>query len=474
MVKQLSKQDWVMIGEWSTPFLMDSLTVEAASEKWMVEDAGLPLGYSKQLLLNHNNYLYKESYDAIERFLLEKLEQGTGFFDWLKNISAEYEKELLDFSKKVRLSDVGGSGDDELRQMFTEFARLCKKSMSVSYLMQPLDNAFEAVMRKKLQLYLEKNPGLVFESVLARLTPPKRLASMSEERTELLKIALKSKQGDVKEDLAKHAVEYGWMENFLWTTAPSGAEYYAGKIKDVLESAEAELERIDSERAALEKEYERIVSAIEEEGIEIKALAETVREFVNINMESWESVARSGNDCMNLFTELGKRQGLSYIETLYLSHHEMLSGGKKEKARARMKMKGLFVDGAKIVEMPAAETEELLAEFNKIDDVSEVKGSVAFPGKAQGKAAVVMSSAEIGKVNDGDVLVCPMTNPDFMTGAEKACAIVTDHGGVLCHAAIISREFQIPCVIGTGHATKVFKDGDVVEVDAEKGVVRKK
>ena len=66
-----------------------------------------------------------------------------------------------------------------------------------------------------------------------------------------------------------------------------------------------------------------------------------------------------------------------------------------------------------------------------------------------------------------------MTTPDFVPLMQKSAAIVTDIGGLLSHAAIVSREFNIPCIVGTQYATKVFKDGDMVEVDADKGVVRK-
>jgi pyruvate,water dikinase len=65
-----------------------------------------------------------------------------------------------------------------------------------------------------------------------------------------------------------------------------------------------------------------------------------------------------------------------------------------------------------------------------------------------------------------------MTVPDLVSAMKRAAAIVTDEGGVTCHAAIISRELKKPCIIGTKVATKVFKDGDLVEVDANKGIVR--
>ncbi|MBU4375310.1 hypothetical protein KKH38_02310, partial [Patescibacteria group bacterium] len=66
----------------------------------------------------------------------------------------------------------------------------------------------------------------------------------------------------------------------------------------------------------------------------------------------------------------------------------------------------------------------------------------------------------------------PMTRPEHLMGMKKAGAIITDDGGITCHAAIIARELGIPCIIGTKIATKVLKDGDFVEVDAERGIVK--
>ena len=77
------------------------------------------------------------------------------------------------------------------------------------------------------------------------------------------------------------------------------------------------------------------------------------------------------------------------------------------------------------------------------------------------------------KIQKGDIIISPMTRPHFVPALKKASGIVTDFGGMLCHAALISREFGIPCVVGTKYATKVFKDNDLVELNAYEGVVRK-
>ncbi len=111
--------------------------------------------------------------------------------------------------------------------------------------------------------------------------------------------------------------------------------------------------------------------------------------------------------------------------------------------------------------------EEIEVEEGKI----LLKGLGASPGIGVGKVKIVLSSDEIDKVEEGDVLVTTMTTPDMVPAMRKASAIVTDEGGLTCHAAIVSRELGVPAVVGTEKATKVLKDGMVVTVDGEKGIV---
>ncbi len=102
-----------------------------------------------------------------------------------------------------------------------------------------------------------------------------------------------------------------------------------------------------------------------------------------------------------------------------------------------------------------------------------LRGRVANPGQAKGKAKLVFTTKDLAKVGKGDILISPMTTANFMPAIRKAAAIVTDEGGLLSHAAIVSRELRKPCLIATKSATKIFKDGDSIEVDAGAGWVRK-
>lgn len=111
----------------------------------------------------------------------------------------------------------------------------------------------------------------------------------------------------------------------------------------------------------------------------------------------------------------------------------------------------------------------LFSDF-QMDNSTAVK--IACPGKCTGKVKVALDWRGC-QFSDGDVLICDMTTPDYLPLMKKAGAIITQRGGLLSHAAITARELGKPCLVGYEQATKMFKDGDLVEVDADRGRVRK-
>ena len=103
-----------------------------------------------------------------------------------------------------------------------------------------------------------------------------------------------------------------------------------------------------------------------------------------------------------------------------------------------------------------------------------LKGIVAHAnGKFIGNARIITKNEGVMKLNADDVLICPMTTPDYIPLMQQAGAFVTDLGGLLSHASIIARELNKPCIVGTQKATREFKDGDRIEVDTLAGTVRK-
>ncbi|MCL2149583.1 MAG: phosphoenolpyruvate synthase [Dehalococcoidia bacterium] len=120
---------------------------------------------------------------------------------------------------------------------------------------------------------------------------------------------------------------------------------------------------------------------------------------------------------------------------------------------------------------PVTTIKEVSEEESEIEAEPLLHGDAASPGLATGPAKILLDPSQIDLVKDGDVLVAEMTTPDFVPAMKRAAAIVTDRGGRTSHAAIVSRELGVPCVVGTGEATSILHNSQVVTVDGTYGKV---
>lgn len=179
--------------------------------------------------------------------------------------------------------------------------------------------------------------------------------------------------------------------------------------------------------------------------------------------------------------DLSKRFDISFPDLSYYSFEELerlvekglklndkdLEERKRYRVMVQIRGKIEFFYGKKVFEKIKS-----IIDNTKLGKVGTIYGIVASLGIAKGLVKIVKSRKNIGKVKLGDILVAPTTHPDLMLAIRRCAAIITDSGGITSHAAIISRELKIPCIVGTKIATQVLKDGDLVEVDANKGIVR--
>ena len=180
--------------------------------------------------------------------------------------------------------------------------------------------------------------------------------------------------------------------------------------------------------------------------------------------------------------ELEKRYNIPFKNLKYLLTKELskikenknfVEKVSNERINSGFILKG---DKGKVTIISESKKNKILEEIeSQQSKKSEIKGIVACKGiknKYKAEVKVISSPRESKKIKKGDFLVATMTSPDYILAMKKAAGFITDEGGVTSHAAIVSREMQKPCIIGTKIATKVLKDGDLVEVDVEKGVVK--
>lgn len=332
----------------------------------------------------------------------------------------------------------------------------------------------EYVLKKRNQ---EKNLEKIFENLVIPFEKPR----LSAERESLSRIALYLKRKDAKSKnmMSKH------IKDFSFLTFNAGR----GEImteKGVEREAEREAKK---DLNTLKEQTNWFENAKKKSSLLLKKIRighdfgwniEMMQRYVFLRLYVKEVVEKSYYDLYNLLTEIGKPLNLSYKEIVFLLPEEiidLISGKRKNyKKIIHERKQGYALDrNYKNIRILIADDITSLKKGTEKEEKEEIviKGSIANRGKIRGPVKVVKYSPDCSKIEKGDILVASMTTPEFVTALKRVAAIVTDEGGITCHAAIVSRELNIPCVIGTKIATKILEDGDLVEVDANKGAVKK-
>ncbi|MFH1275619.1 MAG: PEP-utilizing enzyme [Candidatus Woesearchaeota archaeon] len=182
-----------------------------------------------------------------------------------------------------------------------------------------------------------------------------------------------------------------------------------------------------------------------------------------------------------IFMKVNDVLGLEEHEYLWLNIDELIEGVenpsefKRPNIEKRREKCGVISENGKLIVIEGDDNDSYIKQLmpEKKNISFPLKGRVASKGIARGKAKIVQRPEEIEKIEEGDILVAPETTPDFIVGMKKAVGIITNRGGITSHAAIVSREFGIPCIVGVEGATEVIKDNDLIELNADKGEVRK-
>jgi len=338
-------------------------------------------------------------------------------------------------------------------------------------LMSPVTDSF--INRAQLDLYrlqrlIEKNKGL---SLVFKKNKAKDLA-----------LTLKKRFPSFYTKLTTHSRKYHWLQNNYAKVLYLDQQFFAEQLQALIQKkvdAEVEIKKIvgDLRRVKLQKTQLIKKLALSKE---LKNLISMVEVFGFMQDERKKYVLISSYYQKLFRDEIGKRAGLNKDQMDYTVFHEMsdilLNGKVDLKVLAERKKACLCVQTLKGWEIvTGSEAERAFNKVFKADQkkTQEIKGQSASLGKVVGPVKIIRKTHDMENMHPGDILFASMTRPEMIIAIKKAAGIVTDEGGITCHAAIVSREMGIPCIIGTKVGTQVFKDGDMVEVDANKGIVRK-
>jgi phosphohistidine swiveling domain-containing protein len=342
----------------------------------------------------------------------------------------------------------------------------------------------EIELERRLHARLQAAFGDDAAAAFGIATDPVRAGSVLEERLELLAIATELAAGrPIDAALARHTERHGWMKNVGYIGELHTPEHYRREAAAMAAMAPAALaRRLQNEQA---EKARRLADLIERAGpgSELATLIRIANDLVHFRSYRAEIFYRSFVHVQRLLAAGAAAVGVSLRDVLYLLPDELigalLAGELASLDRIADRRRGYIYLNDAVLGPFIYGGEQAIRRCPAIDEGGdpsagdELRGQAAFAGRIRGRVAVVRSLSELELVQPGDVLVTHATNIDYVSTLHRVAAIVTEEGGILCHAAVVSRELRIPAVMGTGNATKILRTGDLVEVDAVMGVVRR-
>ncbi len=449
-------------------------------------------GYENGTLIG---YMPLDELKVTVEWIKEKVVSNPEWADKLHQETEKINKEFFDFAKSLVDVDFKEFSDSKLLSVYRKLRKFSGNSharaVSTTWFMDSEGEVYSNYLRQQLNDLL-KTQGIVDSAkevdYFILLTSPTRSNFAQEEEIEFLELLQKINKLPAVE---KDKIIYDYYKKWRWT--PYGyigpaytLEYYEKKIKD-------NLDKMD-----IKKIKDTIKEELKRHG-KIKKQQEQLIKEINIpkNLEHSFAIARDiiwlkdyrkycfwhGHYILDFInSEIARRLNLSLVQVNYLTFTEMeqaFAEGKFDEniLNARLKRSVIvakkdncqyfFDDEARKI-LDKMEIEEQI-----IDTTDGFKGTCACPGKVNGKVKIVIGIDDLDKVKESDIMVSLTTYPSFLPAMKRAGAIITEDGGITCHAAIVAREFRIPCVVGVKKVTELLKDGDVVSVDAVSGLIKR-
>ena len=372
---------------------------------------------------------------------------------------------INEFEKRFSRLKLTKLSDDKLYQLGKEFYDLLVDFWVPTVPMELGNYGSDYLLEEKLKKYILNK--IDRKKALEILTAPEELSFYQKEEIALSKT----------KDLRIHQKQYFWLHNSYNGTKVLPLSFFQKRKKKLPKD--------------LENKLNSRLTSVKKEKLKIKNQFGLAEEIMDIARALSYGVAWQDERKKHIFIylhykdlflkEVARRKGYEMSDLQNASTLEVIEAIKKDISRILQKREkefGFFCRTGRIQELNSTLTKKYWKKYGeeKIKTkVNLIKGIVASAGKrgvVKGLVKIIFDPFKADYFKEGDILVAPMTTPEYIFLMKKSSVIITDAGGLTSHAAIVSRELGIPCIVGTKIATQVLKDGDLVEVDAEKGIVK--
>jgi len=450
-------------------------------------------GFNK-LVISHDEIRWLFDEEELKnggKEFVEKIEKNPNYLNALLDLfesRCELNNQYCDNISTVRPSTLT---KEELVEKIQRGIELYHKCMAVGVFAEFLDFYLSSKTVEDLQTTnITKKEAQKIASILST---PQKDSFTREIEIETLKIVNQIQQNKLlgKKALSNPKIK-SMMENYLEKYYWSACNYFTfsglGKkslielIEKTLEdkkTAKQKLQEINETKTIEQKEKNKLKLDLRIKKntlLHLSLLENTARiydERKKAQMHSFYSLGR-------LLKEIARRNKTNFDLAKYILPQEVndFANGKISSTILAKRRKHVFVDLNStpkiiLIDEEAKNAEKKVWDKTALEDnTTEISGMSASGGKVIGKARIITSSKTLHELKKGEILVTGMTSPDYAPALNKAIGIITDDGGITCHAAIIARELKLPCIVGTKNATRKIKTGDLIELRANHGMAR--
>jgi len=439
-------------------------------------------------------YFSKPSLREVADFYYSRQKRDSNFIARLdKQWHLNYLQPLLQLTRVLQRKGLEELPLRELVRLHGQFSLAYARAWQEIIFLDSFDLYGESLLKQTLE---DINADIA-PADLDQLVSPPRVSGLQKERLSLLRIVerMKRKAGKwpngyakaVRQSpwlaaaLAEHSKQYHWLHNDYATTEVLEPSYFYKQTKKLLDSSslldkERELRRylanLAKNQRSIIKKYR--LSQDHSKLVGFFGLLGTLRDERKTMTQIVDSVLHDFAAAFSMRTGWD----VNLVEHLFWWEvPTVLANPARHNKQIRARLRPFLTwltKPAHWLEINGKDAERLSSAIsNSIKKQSKLTGMTAYPGLVRGKVRIIKTKKDFPKMKRGDILVAPNTRPEYVPIMKMAGAIVSDEGGLTCHSAIVSRELRIPCIVGVQAATATLKDGELIEVDATNGTVKK-
>lgn len=473
---KINPKDWHYLGRWVDNVLDTDFWIHWTETRAIKKITNIKCS-SNRLSIDGHFYYWKKTNEAVAKESYDAAcKRNFSYFSNFCKVASEIIQRLIkvrsELSKKEKFTP------NDLRKFFREFQELFTPWLIVFPIAEGLEKYFGEEL-KKHGLQLDDVQPLLRPSRDPELTKQhKEMQTFIEYlgRRELLDLFKNTSAVKIGKSLqSKSPYVYGKIKSHLKKYSWIGVHHFWGESL-TLEKLFNEM-REEAEKYPFKKENSNRVSVPGQ----LREYINTINELSYWRFRCAEITGFIVYSILPQLNNIANRLGLKYDYLYWFNRKEILDAFLAENklskniAKKRKNRFGyLYLNGKEKI-FTGNELKQVERIFSAKHDQSIriIQGVTASKGeKVNGEVRIVAEPRDVKQFKKGEILVSPETTPDFIQAMKLASAIITDIGGLTSHAAIVSREFRKPCIIATKIATQVLKDGDLVEVDANKGVIK--